>query len=122
MSQLSAVYRAPDVELKEFQIDASKQHYNTTNGATTGPSAYVLQAGQIDVDKPSEGRKNAQGEFTYLSKLRMHLTGLQDDLNEYLTQRMEQAKNKKLKQADEARIKAEIENLLDGGDDEDDEQ
>ena len=49
----------------------------------------------------------------------MQLTGLQDDINEFLTQQMEVAKNKKLKQDDEVRIRGEIDKLLDGGDDDD---
>ncbi|SCU97002.1 LADA_0H03906g1_1 [Lachancea dasiensis] len=122
MGKPLAVYNSPDVENQQFLVDLSKERYNTTNGKTTGPSAYVLEAGQIDVDKPSDPKLNEEGDFTYLSKLRMQLTGLQDDINEYLTHRMEQAKNKKLKQADEQRIKEEITKLLDGGDEDDEEQ
>ncbi|SCV03370.1 LANO_0G03730g1_1 [Lachancea nothofagi CBS 11611] len=119
MSLPLAVYKSPNVEEHRFQVDPSQDRYNTTNGTTTGPSAYVLEAGQIDKDKPSEPKRNEKGDFTYLSKLRMQLTGLQDDMNEYLTHQMELAKNKKLKQADEQRIRGEIDKLLDGGDGDD---
>ncbi|CAR23952.1 EKC/KEOPS complex subunit GON7 [Lachancea thermotolerans] len=115
-----AIYKSPNSEPREFRVDPARDRYNTTNGTTTGPSAYVLQAGQVDRDKPSEPKCNEQGEFTELSILRMALTGLQDDINEYLTQQMEVAKNKKLKQDDEQRISGEINKLLDGGDDDDD--
>ncbi|CEP64418.1 chromatin DNA-binding EKC/KEOPS complex subunit GON7 LALA0_S11e03664g [Lachancea lanzarotensis] len=119
MSEVSATYSSPEVEKQLFTVDSSLNRYNTTNGSTTGPSAYVLQAGQIDKDKPAEAKLNNDGEPTFLSKVRMQLTGLQDDINEYLTHRMETAKNKKLKQDDELRIKTEIDKLLDGGEEDD---
>ncbi|CUS24715.1 LAQU0S18e02608g1_1 [Lachancea quebecensis] len=117
-----AIYKSPSSDPRQFRVDPAQDCYNTTNGITTGPSAYVLQAGQVDRDKPSEPKHNEQGEFTELGVLRMQLTGLQDDINVYLTQQMEVAKNKKLKQDDEQRINGEINKLLDGGDDEDDEE
>ena len=121
----SALYTAPDVSEKRFTVDRSSEKYQTTNGRTTGPSAHVLGAGQIDVDRPSDPKFLSDGRTpTPLSILRMELTGLQDDINEFLTERMELAKNKKLKtqsQADEQRIDKEITKLLDGGDDDDDE-
>lgn len=114
-----AIYKSPHVKSHEFQVDPSQERYNTTNGKTTGPSAYVLQAGQIDKDKPADPKLDANGTITELSTVRMQLTGLQDDINEFLTQQMEVAKNKKLKQDDEVRIRGEIDKLLDGGDDDD---
>ncbi|SCU96026.1 LAFA_0G03840g1_1 [Lachancea sp. 'fantastica'] len=117
MSEVSATYSSPEIEKRVFSVDSSQNRYNTTNGSTTGPSAYVLQAGQIDKDKPAEPKRSNDGEFTFLSKVRMQLTGLQDDINEFLTHQMETAKNKKLKQDDELRIKSEIDKLLDGGED-----
>ncbi|SCU99561.1 LAME_0G03752g1_1 [Lachancea meyersii CBS 8951] len=121
MTQPFATYSSPEVQEQVFQVNPSQDRYNTTNGITTGPSAYVLEAGQIDKDKPAEPKCNKDGEFTFLGKVRMQLTGLQDDINEYLTQQMEAAKNKKLKQDDELRIKNEIDKLLDGGDGDDSE-
>lgn len=122
MPEPFAVYKSPtiDAETREFKVDPSSARYLTTDGSTTGPSAYVLKAGQLDRDKPSDGKKDASGAFTTLSNLRMQLTGLQDDINEFLTRQMEQAKNKKLKEADEQRIQQEIDSLLDGGDGDDD--
>ena len=48
----SAVYISPSHPLKKFEIEPNDPHYQTTNGRTTGPSDYVLNAGQIDRDKP----------------------------------------------------------------------
>ena len=125
MSHPFAVYSSPDITTKEFAVDIKNARYNTTNGKTTGPSAYVLNAGQVDTDKPSDPKINASTQQpTHLSQLRMSLTGLQDDINEFLTERMEFAKNKKLKTQDtkeEKRIQEEINELLDGGDGEEDE-
>lgn len=93
----------------------------TTEGRTTGPSDHVLNAGQIDRDKPSEPERTKDGsQLTYLGQLRTQLTGLQDDINEFLTGRMELAKNKKKAGADEKRIQEEINQLLDGGDGDED--
>ncbi|SCW03144.1 LAFE_0G03928g1_1 [Lachancea fermentati] len=122
MAEPFAVYKSPNEQDREFKVDSTSKRYQTTNGQTTGPSAYVVQAGQVDVDKPSDPKKDENGDYTYLSKLRMGLTGLQDDINEFLTEQMEKAKNKKYKQDDEIRIKGEIEKLLDGGDDDDDDE
>ena len=109
--ELCAEYVSPD-QRRSFVAGP----HGTTDGVTTGPSAYVLNAGQVDRDRPAEARSVA-GKVTYLGQLRNQLTGLQDDINEYLT-RMEAAKSKKLKTADEQRIEKEINTLLDGGDDE----
>lgn len=110
--ELCAEYVSPD-QRRSFVAGP----HGTTDGVTTGPSAYVLNAGQVDRDRPVEARSVA-GKVTYLGQLRNQLTGLQDDINEYLTLRMEAAKSKKLKTADEQRIEKEINTLLDGGDDE----
>lgn len=117
----SATYSSPDVPSKTFTVDPSNPRYQTTEGKTTGPSDYVLKAGQIDRDKPSGPRVDPKDadSFTYLSKLRMALTGLQDDINEFLTERMEIAKNKKQRlysPSKEREIQSEIKDLLDGGD------
>lgn len=95
----SAVYISPSHPLKKFEIEPNDPHYQTTNGRTTGPSDYVLNAGQIDRDKPSDPKMDPTNPDvpTYLSQLRMQLTGLQDDINEFLTKQMEIAKNKRVK-------------------------
>lgn len=99
MQAPSAVYTSPSHPIKNFEIDPNDPHYQTTNGRTTGPSDYVLKAGQIDRDKPSDPKMDTtnHGIPTYLSQLRMQLTGLQDDINEFLTKQMENAKNKRIK-------------------------
>ncbi|KAL3234540.1 EKC/KEOPS complex subunit GON7 [Nakaseomyces bracarensis] len=116
----SAVYTSP-IEERSFTVDDSDR-YKTTNGVTTGPSSYVLNAGQVDRDRPSDAKVDAAGDVTYLGRLRTQLTGLQDDINEFLTAKMEQAKSKKQKTEDEQRIQKEINDLLDGGDDDDEEE
>jgi len=68
---------------KHFDIAQYPHTHHTTNGKTTGPSQYVVDAGCVDRDMPSTGNN------TQLSQLRAQLTTLQDDLNEYLTQRMQ---------------------------------
>ncbi|CAI4043480.1 chromatin DNA-binding EKC/KEOPS complex subunit GON7 SKDI_10G0360 [Saccharomyces kudriavzevii IFO 1802] len=116
-----ALYSAPDGVEKNFIPTPDDPRYLTTEGRTTGPSDHVLNAGQIDRDKPSDPKYTADGsQLTYLSQLRTQLTGLQDDINEFLTRRMELAKNKKKAGAEEKRIQEEINQLLDGGDGEED--
>ncbi|GAV54233.1 hypothetical protein ZYGR_0AK07350 [Zygosaccharomyces rouxii] len=115
-----ARYNSPDLE-KQFAVNASKHQYQTTDGVTTGPSPHVLNAGQVDKDKPAPPKKLDNGEFTALGSLRAQLTGLQDDINKFLTDRMEHAKRKKAKLEQDkdrdSRINKEIKDLLDGGDD-----
>lgn len=116
-----AQYSAPDGVEKSFAPISDDPRYMTTEGITTGPSDHVLNAGQIDRDKPSEPEHTEDGsQLTYLSQLRTQLTGLQDDINEFLTGRMELAKNKKKAGAEEKRIQEEINQLLDGGDGDED--
>ncbi|CCH63114.1 hypothetical protein TBLA_0J01170 [Henningerozyma blattae CBS 6284] len=121
MSKLiTGTYSSPDIPNKTFQVNCNDAKYLTTNGKTTGSSEYVLKAGQIDRDRPSGPRRLPDGQLTYLSQLRCNLTGIQDDINEFLTERMQIAKSKKTKLTDtkeEARINDEINHLLDGGDD-----
>ncbi|QLL30374.1 hypothetical protein HG536_0A01910 [Torulaspora globosa] len=121
----TAKYCGSDAETVKFEVNPADARYQTTDGRTTGASPYVLNAGQVDRDRPSEPRRDANGKITALGELRTRLTGLQDDINEFLTQRMELAKGKKPKlqgnQAkQEERIENEIKELLDGGDGEDD--
>lgn len=122
----SATYGSPDFGSKFFEISPSEPRYQTTDGKTTGPSPHVLNAGQVDRDRPSDPRRLKSGEYTPLGHLRAQLTGLQDDINEFLTEQMELAKRKKTKlqkssAEQEMRIQEEISKLLDGGDgDEDD--
>ncbi|CAI4539843.1 ALH_1b_G0028340.mRNA.1.CDS.1 [Saccharomyces cerevisiae] len=116
-----AQYSAPDGVEKSFAPIRDDPRYMTTEGRTTGPSDHVLNAGQIDRDKPSEPERTKDGsQLTYLGQLRTQLTGLQDDINEFLTGRMELAKNKKKAGADEKRIQEEINQLLDGRDGDED--
>lgn len=114
----SASYSSPDLE-RQFTVDPSKPEYQTTDGVTTGPSPHVLNAGQIDKDKPAPPKKLENGEFTELGSLRAQLTGLQDDINKFLTERMELAKRKKAKLDEDKdrdeRINREINDLLDEG-------
>lgn len=124
LSDMSALpfasYSSPDLE-KQFAVDPSNHQYQTTDGATTGPSPHVLNAGQVDKDKPASPKKLENGEFTALGSLRAQLTGLQDDINKFLTDRMEHAKRKKARLEEDkerdTRINKEISDLLDGGDD-----
>lgn len=116
----TATYCVPDVEPTKFEVDPAEARYQTTDGKTTGPSPHVLNAGQVDRDRPSEPRKTATGEVSALGQLRTHLTGLQDDINEFLTHQMELAKGKKARiqhdsEQQEKRIQNEIRELLDGG-------
>lgn len=125
MHSPSATYYSPDSEPVKFTIDTSNARFQTTDGKTTGASPHVLNAGQVDRDRPSEPKRGPTGDFTPLGQLRMHLTGLQDDINDFLTQRMELAKRKKAKihqgsEQQEKRIQSEIDELLDGGDGEED--
>lgn len=78
-SNPTAEYRAPDVS-HSFSIDPFATH--STSGKTTGPSDYVLGAGAVDRDKPTEHKD------TELGHLRAKLTTLQDDINVFLTKRM----------------------------------
>lgn len=55
---------------------------HTTNGRTTQISEIVTNAGGDDRDKPSPAND------TPLGALRAQLTSLQDNLNEFLTQKM----------------------------------
>lgn len=105
MQSPSAVYSSPMCPAKIFQVNPNDPHYNTTNGRTTGPSDYVLNAGQIDRDKPSDPKMDDThpGLPTPLSQLRMQLTGIQDDINEFLTKQMELAKNKRVKVANDTK-------------------
>ncbi|AAS52541.1 AEL144Wp [Eremothecium gossypii ATCC 10895] len=97
MQPPTATYCTPEGDSHAFTVVPDAPRYRTTDGTTSGPSAYVLQAGQIDRDRPSPPKLDAQGEPTALSRLRMHLTGLQDDINSFLTAEMQRAKNKKQK-------------------------
>lgn len=98
----SAVYKSSIT--KAFTIDTSAPL--TTNGKTTGPSEFVLSRGAVDRDRPSDAKD------TELGLLRCHLTSLQDDINEFLTQRM--------KEHGDAGEKEFEKKLLDGDDDDDD--
>ncbi|KAG7879993.1 hypothetical protein KL905_001486 [Ogataea polymorpha] len=74
----TAEYAGP--VLKRFEVDPSKPH--STSGRTNGPSDYVLAAGAVDRDAPTEATD------TRIGRLRAYLTTLQDEVNEFLTERM----------------------------------
>lgn len=78
---------------------------HSTDGRTTRISDIVIQAGGEDRDKPSEAKD------TPLGSLRAQLTSLQDKLNEFLTQKM---LNKRQRDDDELERR-----ILDDGVDED---
>lgn len=125
MTLPSATYTSPEIESHVFEVHPANPRYQTTDGQSTGPSPHVLNAGQIDVDKPSNPNRSENGELTALGQLRCHLTGLQDDVNEFLTNQMELAKRKKAKLQNSAvkedeRIEKEINELLDGNDNDQD--
>ncbi|KAL6942812.1 hypothetical protein ACO0RG_001776 [Hanseniaspora osmophila] len=108
---------------KVFKItDATLSRYSTTDGKTTGPSEYVIKAGQgEDVDRPSgpklaayadsvtlkSGHESSIGnttgtteQYTFLSQVRMQLTGIQDDINEFLTEKMLESRGNKVVKQD----------------------
>lgn len=108
MTQPTATYSSPTIS-KEFNTADHPDSHHTTNGRTTGPSQFVLDAGAVDKDMPTEAKD------TYLGRLRAQVTTLQDDLNEFLTERMKAEADDKL-----AREKQEeFEKILLDGDDED---
>jgi protein GON7 len=87
----------------------------TTNGQTTGPSEYVLNAGIVDKDRPSEF--NPQNP---VSVLRARLTVLQDEVNGWLTEEMQREASES---AGNGAAVEEIEKkLLDGADSDSDEE
>ncbi|KAG7863801.1 hypothetical protein KL919_001116 [Ogataea angusta] len=65
---------------RTFEVDPSKPH--STSGRTNGPSDYVLAAGAVDRDAPTEAPD------TRIGRLRAYVTTLQDEVNEFLTERM----------------------------------
>ncbi|KAH3899661.1 chromatin DNA-binding EKC/KEOPS complex subunit GON7 SCDLUD_003944 [Saccharomycodes ludwigii] len=93
----SAIYTAPNDNIgshinHKFTIeDPNLPKYNTTNGKTSGPSEYLTKKA-IDSSNKEDiiNKDNASmpSRDSFLGELRMQLTGLQDDINEYLTERM----------------------------------
>ncbi|KAH3665771.1 hypothetical protein OGAPHI_003959 [Ogataea philodendri] len=71
---------------KSFAIDPSSSH--STHGRTNGPSDYVLAAGAVDRDAPTEAGDSQIG------RLRAYVTTLQDEVNEFLTARMKGGQEK----------------------------
>lgn len=102
-----ATYHSPDIAHNFHPGDGP----HTTNGKTTQISDIVIQAGGEDRDKPSSAKN------TELGDLRSQLTSLQDQINIFLTERMNAEKNKSNKQNEEDDIERRI---LDDGVDEDD--
>ncbi|KAI5959561.1 GON7 [Candida pseudojiufengensis] len=74
----TATYKSNDIEHSFDPGDGP----HTTNGKTTQISDIVINAGGEDRDKPSEHND------TPLGNLRAAITTLQDQINEFLTDRM----------------------------------
>lgn len=74
----TAIYTAPGIE-RTFETGEGP---HSTNGKTTQISDIVLKAGGEDRDRPTEAKDTPLGD------LRARLTTIQDDVNEFLTQRM----------------------------------
>lgn len=88
----TAIYDAPDIsERKEFHPGEGP---HTTNGKTTQISDIVIKAGGEDRDKPSDAKD------TKLGQLRAKLTTIQDQLNVFLTKRMEHEKSRSQEEKD----------------------
>lgn len=111
-----ASYVSPSCS-KQFSTSDHPESHHTTNGRTTGPSQFVLDAGAVDKDMPSEPKD------TYLGGLRAKVTTLQDDLNEFLTERMQlESSNSIVKDANSDNSKTQQQEeefekkLLDGAD------
>lgn len=88
----TAVYKAPDIT--EGQKFHPGEGPHTTNGKTTQISDIVIQAGGEDRDKPSDAKD------TQLGQLRAKLTTLQDQLNIFLTKRMDHEKSRSQEEKD----------------------
>lgn len=99
-----ARYSAPDIP--EPLVITVGEGPHTTNGKTTQISDIVIKSGGEDRDKPTAAND------TTLGNLRAKLTSLQDNINVFLTERMQKAKEEKGSQEVERRI-------LDDGVDED---
>ncbi|VEU21371.1 DEKNAAC102734 [Brettanomyces naardenensis] len=107
----SACYTAPDLE-KEFMVSTSAER--TTNGSTTGPSDYLLRVTEGDyVDKD----RSREGKDTRIGRLRGYVTSLQDQVNVFLTTRMNESKQAANEKAEEESIERRV---LDEGADTDD--
>ncbi|CAI5758951.1 unnamed protein product [Candida verbasci] len=100
----TAEYNAPDIESHKFEPSDGP---HTTYGKTTQISDIVIKAGGEDRDKPTDHND------TPLGNLRAELTTLQDQINIFLTDRMNLEKDNKNQEADIER------RLLDEGVDED---
>lgn len=105
----SAVYKTNGLQ-HEFTTDVPRDEL-TTEGKTTGPSEFVMSKGATDRDKPSEAKDSAMG------LLRCQVTRLQDDINEFLTRRMQQEASSKGDGITKEQEAEELEKqLLDGAD------
>lgn len=103
----TAVYTAPDFEKpKEFHPGDGP---HTTYGQTNQISDIVINAGGEDRDKPS------QHNDTVLGNLRAEVTTLQDQINIFLTERMQLENNKAKSDKEEQDVERRI---LDEGVDE----
>lgn len=105
----TAQYTSPDLT-KDFTPGDGP---HTTNGKTTGPSDYVLNAGQVDKDASTESLG------TNLGQLRAELTTIQDKVNIFLTERMKEAA---ASGNDDNSRNVDIDQLVAGGDEEEDDE
>lgn len=115
MTQLTpiATYTAPDIP-QSLQLTVGDGPH-TTNGRTTQISDVVIKSGGEDRDQPTKAND------TPLGNLRAKLTSLQDNINIFLTERMQQEKEKdQSKQAKQADVEKRI--LDDGVDEEEKEE
>ncbi|KAF6014864.1 hypothetical protein HII12_001282 [Brettanomyces bruxellensis] len=95
----TAKYSSSDIH-KEFSVDSTKPL--TTNGTTTGPSDYIINLTQGDY---TDNNKPTNNKDTKTGRLRAYVTDLQDQVNIFLTERMEIEK-KRAKEA-KRRLQAE---------------
>ena len=100
MSGPTALYTNTNNETETKEFTVSKDVSNlSSDGTTTGPSPYLLESTNgeyIDKDKPAPlNLGNPMGV------LRGQVTDLQDQINVFLTERIQQSKNGDVEEIDE---------------------
>lgn len=86
MDKLPSAKYVSSTETREFTLAGVGKENLYSDGKTTGPSLYLLESTQgkyVDNDKPAPLDLNSQ-----MGVLRGYITKLQDDINEYLTDRI----------------------------------
>lgn len=84
----SAQYSAPDIS-KSFLVENVTREFLTADGVTTGPSPYLIETTNgtyVDKDKPAVLNLNSS-----MGVLRGYVTTLQDNINIYLTERIQES-------------------------------